>query len=89
VYTLLSTNSNTLSLLLLRAAVTAAITTATYASSQTANDIIDRGYSAVYYLNSTGHYVLAASVLRKLSNTEVIAGANATSEYEVDVPLER
>jgi hypothetical protein len=40
------------------------------------NEVIGRGYSAVYYLNSTGHYVIAASVLRL-----------ANGEYEPDVRL--
>jgi hypothetical protein len=56
---------------------------------QTSNEIINRGYSAVYYLNSTGHYVLAASVLRELTEEDVTANGKKASEYAVDVPLER
>jgi hypothetical protein len=40
------------------------------------NEVIGRGYSAVYYLNSTGQYVIAASVLRLASGL-----------YEPDVRL--
>jgi uncharacterized membrane protein len=83
-----STSTDTLSLQLLTATATAAAAAVVHVL-QTANDIIDRGYSAVYYLNSTGHYVLAASVLRTLSHAQAAASVIPTSEYEVDVPLER
>jgi hypothetical protein len=43
---------------------------------ESTNEVIGRGYSAVYYLNSTGHYVIAASVLRLPSG-----------QYEPDVTL--
>jgi hypothetical protein len=49
---------------------------------QTANEILSRGYSAVYYLNSTGQYNIAASVLRK-QNFE----GKDSQKYTVDVAL--
>jgi hypothetical protein len=67
-------NQLTLSLPLLPVNTTIVLLCATL--SQTANAVIGRGYSAVYYLNSTGAYVLASSVLKLHNGT-----------LEVDVPL--
>jgi hypothetical protein len=54
------------------------------AAMQTANEILSRGYSAVYYLNSTGQYELAASVLRKQKLKR-----KDSQKYTVDVALPR
>jgi hypothetical protein len=58
--------------------------TAVAAVMQTANEILSRGYSAVYYLNSTGHYNVAASVLRK----QKLKGKES-QKYTADVALPR
>ena len=44
---------------------------------EAANEVIGRGYSAIYYLNSTGQYNLASSVLRL---------HNGTFEPDVELP---